>query len=162
MFLWIIFSLARRLRLGSARRLRGQQRSNNVNRGILSRNDIDRAIFIPFRTRGSISALNLPTSQDPARVLNNIMGRNLNDGIHRQEFNRITGNNRPRINVSSFFMELTYSTAEPNGFLSKSSTEGQKRRLEIHATNTMNIIRQYCPVKPHKMNQLRCCIKTQR
>lgn len=141
----------------------GQQRPYMLNRPGFPRRDLERAIFIPFRARTSMSALNLPVSQDSRRTLTNLIPNNINDNLRRQDGNRNDGH-RPRINVSSFFMELTYSSGEPNGIhILKSSSEGQKRRLlEIHMTNTMNFIKQYCPVKPHKLNQFRCGIRVQR
>lgn len=130
-----------------------------LNRSILARRDADRAILIPFRTRNSVSALNL--SENSTRALSDFLSSNLNDdgSTTRPDGN---SNSRPRLNVSSIFMQLTYSSAEPSNIHLLKNPEGHKRRMDLHAANTMAILKQYLPTKSHKLYQYRCGMRTKR
>lgn len=181
-----------RRRFEALRRLRGQPPYLLENRNNqLLRSDVERAIFLPLRSRSPIQPMNFQTSATPmastsipqddaARIIRNMVANirggnanNANNGNNNGDDgtrNETAANNpaqqpqRPRINVSTFFMELTYSAAESSCTFRqfRSAAEAQRRRMEIHATNTMNLIKYYCPTKLHKFSQFRCCTRTQR
>ncbi|CAL8121866.1 unnamed protein product [Orchesella dallaii] len=154
---------ARRPQLSGAVRRLGMaglrdQRRRFFNRRLLSRDDLERAIFIPIRTRSAVSGINLPPE-----TADNTSGNSVRDLVERSRLGSGNGdNNSRRINVSTFFMELTYSTDLQPFHLFKNSGESQKRRLEIHAANTISLIQEYCPVKQNKLSQFRYCVKMQR
>jgi len=133
------------------------QRRRFFNRRLLSRDDLERAIFIPIRTRSAVSGINVPPSITEAAE------NSVRDLVERRRLHGGSGEaHSRRVNVSTFFMELTYSTDLQPFHLFKNPGESQKRRLEVHAANTISLISDYCPAKQNKFSQYRCCIKTQR